>query len=146
MEALFDKDAMRKRIEIHMNEATSADLRAKFAYIFESPAGSSYPPILRERRLVAGTACVISGPGGTIEATPFELEHGDISALGFRIGALAYTPDLNGVPDASLPFLERERKVLFVGVLASGIQSGLRIAHHRAQPAQRRAPPGQSAL
>jgi phosphoribosyl 1,2-cyclic phosphate phosphodiesterase len=98
--------AMRKRIEIHMNEATSADLRAKFAYVFESPAGSSYPPILRERRLAAGTACVISGPGGPIEATPFELEHGDISALGFRIGALAYTPDLNGVPDASLPFLE----------------------------------------
>ena len=65
--------AMRKRIEIHMNEATSADLRAKFAYVFESPAGSSYPPILRERRLVAGTACVISGPGGPIEATPFEL-------------------------------------------------------------------------
>jgi phosphoribosyl 1,2-cyclic phosphate phosphodiesterase len=98
--------AMRKRIEIHMNEATSADLRAKFAYIFESPAGSSYPPILRERRLAAGTACVISGPGGPIEATPFELEHGDISALGFRISTLAYTPDLNGVPDASLPFLE----------------------------------------
>ena len=59
--------AMRKRIEIHMNEATSADVRAKFAYVFESPAGSSYPPILRERRLAAGTACVISGPGGPIE-------------------------------------------------------------------------------
>jgi phosphoribosyl 1,2-cyclic phosphate phosphodiesterase len=98
--------AMHKRLEVHMNEATSAEVRTKFAYIFESPAGSSYPPIARERRLTAGAACVISGLAGPIEATPFDLEHGDISALGFRIGALAYTPDLNGIPDSSLPFLE----------------------------------------
>ena len=98
--------AMRKRIEVHMNEATSADVRAKFSYIFESPAGSSYPPIVRERRLTAGAACVVSGPGGPIEATPFDLDRGDISALGFRIGGLAYSPDLNGVPAVSLPFLE----------------------------------------
>jgi len=98
--------AMRKRIEIHMNEPTSVEVCAKFAYVFESPAGSSYPPIARERRLSAGTACVVPGPGGPIEAIPFDLDHGDISALGFRIGSLAYTPDLNGVPDASLPFLK----------------------------------------
>ena len=98
--------AMRKRIEIYMNEATSAEVMAKFSYIFESPPGSSYPPIARERRLTAGASCAISGAGGVIEAIPFDLEHGDIFALGFRVGALAYTPDLNGVPDASLPFLE----------------------------------------
>jgi phosphoribosyl 1,2-cyclic phosphate phosphodiesterase len=97
---------MRKRIEIYMDEITSAELRAKFSYIFASPPGSSYPPIGREHRLTAGAVCGISGAGGLIGATPFELEHGDISALGFRIGALAYTPDLNGIPDASLPFLE----------------------------------------
>ena len=98
--------AMHKRIEMHMDAATSASVRVKFSYVFESPAGSSYPPILRERRLVAGEPCVILGAGGPIEAVPFELEHGDISALGFRIGALAYTPDLNGIPDTSLKFLE----------------------------------------
>ena len=98
--------AMRKRVEIHMDEATSVAVLAKFSYIFESPAGSSYPPIARERRLTAGAACPIPGSGGAIEAIPFDLEHGDISALGFRVGALAYTPDLNGVPDASVPFLE----------------------------------------
>jgi phosphoribosyl 1,2-cyclic phosphate phosphodiesterase len=98
--------AMRKRIDIYMDEPTSAAVREKFTYIFATPPGSSYPPILRERRLTAGVACPIDGPGGTIETVPFALEHGDIPALGFRIGALAYTPDLNGIPEASLPLLE----------------------------------------
>ena len=98
--------AMRKRIEIYMDEATSTVVRDKFSYIFETPEGSSYPPILRERRLHAGTACSVDGPGGPIEAIPFALDHGDIPALGFRIGSLAYTPDLNGIPETSLPFLE----------------------------------------
>ena len=98
--------AMRKRIEIYMDEATSSVVREKFSYIFVTPEGSAYPPILRERRLTAGAACSVSGPGGAIEAIPFALEHGDIPALGFRIGALAYTPDLNGIPGASLQYLE----------------------------------------
>jgi phosphoribosyl 1,2-cyclic phosphate phosphodiesterase len=98
--------AMRKRIEIYMNETTSAVVRNKFSYIFETPAGSSYPAILRERRLTPGVACSVGGPGGTIEAIPFVLAHGDIPALGFRVGALAYTPDLNGIPEESLPLLE----------------------------------------
>ena len=98
--------AMRKRIDIYMDDATSAVVREKFAYIFETPEGSSYPPILRERRLGAGAACRVDGPGGPIEAIPFVLEHGDIPALGFRIGSLAYTPDLNGIPEQSVPFLE----------------------------------------
>ena len=34
------------------------------------------------------------------------MQHGEISALGFRFGDLAYTPDLNAIPDASRPFLE----------------------------------------
>ena len=37
---------------------------------------------------------------------PFDLDHGDISALGFRIGTLAYTPDVKRIPEASRPFLE----------------------------------------
>jgi phosphoribosyl 1,2-cyclic phosphate phosphodiesterase len=98
--------AMRRRIDIHMDIPTSREVRAKFTYIFETPAGSSYPPIGREHRLEAGAAVEVTGPGGAIHATPFDLEHGDISALGFRIGALAYTPDLSRVPEASLSFLE----------------------------------------
>jgi phosphoribosyl 1,2-cyclic phosphate phosphodiesterase len=98
--------ATRRRIDIHMDAPTSRELRAKFGYIFETPEGSSYPPIAREHRLTAGTAVEVNGPGGTIAATPFDLEHGDITALGFRVGGLAYTPDLNRVPEPALAHLE----------------------------------------
>jgi phosphoribosyl 1,2-cyclic phosphate phosphodiesterase len=98
--------AMRKRIDIHMDEATSRVVRQAFAYLFESPAESLYPPLLDEKRLVSGRAVRIEGQGGPIEALPFLLEHGEIPALGLRFGALAYTPDLNAIPPESLQFLE----------------------------------------
>lgn len=108
--------ATHSRIEMHMDEATSKALRKKFAYIFETPPGSSYPPIVRENRLVAGQGCVIEGLGGPIAATPFSLEHGDIAALGFRFGGLAYTPDVNGIPEESQPFL-RDLEVWIIDAL-----------------------------
>ena len=98
--------AARRRVDIFMDLPTSRDVRAKFGYVFETPEGSAYPPIAREHRLTSGIAVEAAGPGGGIAMTPFDLDHGDISALGFRIGALAYTPDLNGVPEASLGYLE----------------------------------------
>jgi phosphoribosyl 1,2-cyclic phosphate phosphodiesterase len=98
--------AHRKRIDVYMDAPTSANIRAKFGYIFATPPGSSYPPILVEHPLNPGAPCVVSGAGGEIEAIPFDLDHGDITALGFRFGGLAYTPDVIGVPAASLPFLE----------------------------------------
>jgi phosphoribosyl 1,2-cyclic phosphate phosphodiesterase len=55
---------------------------------------------------MAGKLCRVEGPGGTIAATPFNLDHGEIIALGFRFGALAYTPDVKRIPETSLPFLE----------------------------------------
>ena len=36
----------------------------------------------------------------------FLVHHGNIDALGFRIGGLAYTPDLNSIPPASAASLE----------------------------------------
>ena len=98
--------AMRRRLAIHMDESTSLVVRKAFSYIFQSPDGSSYPPIATELRLEPGKLCRIDGEGGAVEATPFELDHGDISALGFRFGNVAYTPDLKRIPEASRPFLE----------------------------------------
>ena len=98
--------AMRRRLDMHMNEPTSLIVRRAFSYIFQTPEGSSYPPIATELRLTAGQLCRIEGAGGAIEATPFDLEHGEINALGFRFGALAYTPDVKRIPEASRPFLE----------------------------------------
>ncbi|HXT09513.1 MAG TPA: MBL fold metallo-hydrolase [Roseiarcus sp.] len=98
--------ASRRRIDIYMDALTSREVTTKFGYIFATPQGSSYPPIAREHRLTAGAAVELTGPGGAISATPFAVEHGDIPALGYRIGGLAYTPDLSGVPDAAWRYLE----------------------------------------
>ena len=89
-----------------MNETTSRIVRRAFSYVFQTPEGSSYPPIANELRLTAGQLCRLEGAGGAIEAMPFDLEHGEITALGFRFGGLAYTPDVKRIPDASRAFLE----------------------------------------
>lgn len=97
--------AMDRKINILMDEPTSQTLRHKFSYVFETPPGSQYPPLLSERRLRPGELCRIEGRGGAIEAVPFRLEHGEIDALGFRFGDSAYTPDVCGVPPESVAFL-----------------------------------------
>ncbi len=96
---------MKRRIDLFMDRATAAEIRSKFAYVFETPPGSSYPPILDAHTLTSGTPIRIDGAGGPIDITPFELDHGEIQALGLRIGDVAYTPDLNGIPPAAEPFL-----------------------------------------
>lgn len=97
---------MRRRIDIHMDDFTAGLVRQRFGYIFATPPGSNYPPLLNDRRLTPGVPARLAGPGGPIEALPFRLEHGDIDALGFRIGGMAYTPDVNGIPAESVRFLE----------------------------------------
>jgi phosphoribosyl 1,2-cyclic phosphate phosphodiesterase len=96
----------RRKIDLYMDAATSAIVRANFGYIFETPPGSHYPALLNEHRLVTGQAITINGPGGALVAVPFQLEHGEIDALGFRFGKVAYSPDLNAIPIESLGFLE----------------------------------------
>jgi phosphoribosyl 1,2-cyclic phosphate phosphodiesterase len=98
--------AARRRVDVYMDEATASVVRQSFGYLFETPKGSLYPPILNERRLKHGEACVIDGPGGALAATPFDLEHGEIKALGLRVGGLAYTPDVNAIGPESRGFLE----------------------------------------
>jgi phosphoribosyl 1,2-cyclic phosphate phosphodiesterase len=95
----------RRRIDVHLDEATSRSMHTRFAYCFETPPGSSYPPILREHRLEPGMPTEVRGAGGAVTALPILQRHGDITSLGFRIGALAYSCDLNGLPDESIAAL-----------------------------------------
>lgn len=94
------------RIDAYMDAPTSAVVRHAFAYIFETPQGSMYPPLLTERRMISGQAFAIDGPGGSIDLLPFEVEHGEIPALGLRIGGVVYMPDVNRIPDAALRHLQ----------------------------------------
>jgi len=96
----------RARVQVWADEPTGQMLMSRFAYCFYAAPGSDYPPILDLHRLVAGQMVNIAGAGGAIAALPFTVHHGNIEALGFRIGNAAYTPDLNGVPEASLAALQ----------------------------------------
>ncbi len=48
----------------------------------------------------------ISGPGGAIKILPILQDHAAGTTLGFRIGNFAYSPDISGLPEASVPLLE----------------------------------------
>jgi phosphoribosyl 1,2-cyclic phosphate phosphodiesterase len=96
----------RKRIPTYFNQSTAKDIMARFSYCFIAPEGSDYPPILTRHAIEAGQSQEILGKGGAITFTAFNLQHGRIPALGYRIGNAAYTPDLNDIPQASWPVLE----------------------------------------
>ncbi len=95
----------RRPVDIYMDEPTSRAMHARFGYCFMTPPGSQYPPTLREHRLTPGKAVTINGKGGPIEVLPILQDHGDIPSLGFRFGNLAYSCDIKGLPDESLPLM-----------------------------------------
>ena len=89
---------MRARVDVYMDDTTRAWLMTRFDYCFSTPPGSSYPPILNAHRMTAHEPVIITGPGGDVNFTPLLLEHGDIPSLGFRVGNVAYSPDVIGIP------------------------------------------------
>lgn len=97
---------MRRRIDVHADRATLDTATSRFGYCFVQPPGSSYPPILNAHEITAGQAFAIDGPGGAIEVLPFQQQHGHIHSLGFRFGTLAYSSDLNGLPEESFAALK----------------------------------------
>ena len=106
----------RGKVQVWADEPTGQMLMSRFGYCFYTAPGSDYPPIINLNRLVAGEEVTITGAGGAITALPFRVHHGNIDALGFRIGATAYVPDLNGIPEASLPAL-RNLDLLIIDAL-----------------------------
>jgi phosphoribosyl 1,2-cyclic phosphate phosphodiesterase len=91
----------RQKVPVWADEMTGQMLMARFPYCFYTAPGSDYPPIAALNRLAPGMPMTVSGAGGGITALPIRLHHGTIEALGFRIGNVAYTPDVNGIPEAS---------------------------------------------
>lgn len=96
----------RQRIPVWANSTTAGMLMTRFAYCVSQAPGSDYPPILELKNIKPGEAIATQGAGGALSSIPFDVRHGNINAMGFRIGNLAYTPDVNGIPDHSLQFLE----------------------------------------
>ena len=88
---------MRRRLPVWADGPTQNDLFSRFGYAFIQPDDSPYPPIL-DMHTIKGDV-VIEGKGGPITLTPFKVNHGSIDALGFRIGDLAYLPDVAQIYD-----------------------------------------------
>ena len=93
----------RKRIPTYMDQVTASSLLVRFGYIFETPAGSSYPALLDYRSMPTyGDYVTINGPGGALSFQILEQNHGNIDSLGFRFGPVAYCNDCKLLPDATL--------------------------------------------
>ncbi|MEM6578198.1 MAG: MBL fold metallo-hydrolase [Pseudomonadota bacterium] len=95
---------MKRRLPVWADGDTQNALLSRFGYAFVQPEGSPYPPIL-DMHTINGDV-TIEGLGGAITLQPFEVSHGSIEALGFRIGDLVYLPDVADIPDAAWPMLQ----------------------------------------
>ncbi len=93
----------RERLAVWADGPTQEALYARFGYAFVQPQGSPYPPIL-DMHSITG-AITVEGAGGPLTLHPLRLNHGTIDALGFRIGGLAYCPDVVAIYEESWPWL-----------------------------------------
>ena len=87
----------RRRMDVYMDELTAERMLHAFAYCFEQLPGSSYPPFCNAHRMLANETVKIDGAGGNLDLLPIQVEHGDIHALGIRVGSIAYVPDVKTV-------------------------------------------------
>jgi phosphoribosyl 1,2-cyclic phosphate phosphodiesterase len=72
----------------------------RFGYIFESQGG--YPAICDARPTPEhGVDFDLDGASGPIPVSTFDVDHGEIRAVGYRFGGVAYTPDAIDFPEES---------------------------------------------
>lgn len=88
----------RRLMPVYADRPTMARLHDGFGYCFETPPGSSYPPILKPHIVVHDQPFTIAGEGGPLTFDPLPQIHGDIVSLGFRVGGIAYCPDVSDFP------------------------------------------------
>jgi phosphoribosyl 1,2-cyclic phosphate phosphodiesterase len=89
---------MDRPIEAFGDAAVLERIRERFGYAFlpPDPKKGWWRPAL--------VPVPIEGPFrvGELDIRPFEQQHGRRPSWGFRFGALAYSPDVNGLPEAAL--------------------------------------------
>ena len=95
----------RRRLPAYMDAATRAALTRRFDYIFESRNG--YPALLDAHDLPPhGEPWSIDGPGGAIPVVTFDQAHGPIRSAGYRLGPVAYSPDVSDLDDTAFEALQ----------------------------------------
>lgn len=91
----------RQRIPAWMDVATRAALTHRFDYIFETKQG--YPAILDACDIPEhGIHWQVEGPGGTIPVVTFDQGHGPIRSVGYRLGPVSYSSDIDALSDEAL--------------------------------------------
>jgi len=92
----------KRRIDLWSDARGLGGARAKFAYCFETPPGSDYPPILNAREITEPfREFSIAG----IPVLAFGVGHGRIRSLGFRFGPVAYSPDVDQLDEGAFAAL-----------------------------------------
>ncbi|MGH6870928.1 MAG: MBL fold metallo-hydrolase [Rhizomicrobium sp.] len=98
---------MRRRLDVFSDRAGLDGLMKSFGYCFSTPEGSGYPPILTARDIAEPfVPFALEGAGGAIAARAFPMIHGKVRCLGFRLGPIAYSPDVNALPEEAFTALE----------------------------------------
>ena len=91
-----------RQVRVGYDPDASPDLLSRFDYCFTQAPGSPYPAILKAERLPPpGRTFEVEGPSGPLPVTSFLCAHGGIPSLGFRVGPVAYSPDLSDLAEAS---------------------------------------------
>tara|TARA_R110002167_G_scaffold82959_3_gene225974 strand:- start:696 stop:1466 length:771 start_codon:yes stop_codon:yes gene_type:complete len=83
----------RQAIEVYADAATLGVLTDRFDYVF---AGAHGYPAICEPHVIEGPFAV-----GDLEVTSFQQLHGGMKTLGFRFGSVAYSTDVNELPEDS---------------------------------------------
>lgn len=98
---------MKRRLDLWSDRRGLEGVMKKFGYCFVTPPGSDYPPILNAHEIPEPFAPFeLPGPGGAVQVAAFGQRHGRIRSLGYRFGALAYSPDVDGLDDEAFAALE----------------------------------------
>jgi phosphoribosyl 1,2-cyclic phosphate phosphodiesterase len=94
----------RRKTPCWMNPETRQTFLRRFDYIFEDKL--YYPAICEPRNLPPfGEPWAIDGPSGAIPIVTFDQDHGSVRSVGYRIGPVAYSSDVVGLPDESFAVL-----------------------------------------
>jgi phosphoribosyl 1,2-cyclic phosphate phosphodiesterase len=96
----------KQRLDVWTDHNAMPGMMGKFGYCFKQPPGSDYPPILNAHQIPEPfVPFEIGGAGGAIPVLAFGQRHGRIRSLGYRMGPVAYSPDVDGLDEAAFTAL-----------------------------------------
>ena len=96
----------RKKIDVYSSQNTSNNLMNKFGYCFTNNSNGAYPPILNINIVEHGIKYTINGEGGSIDITPVNQIHGNITSFGFKINNVVYSSDISDIPAETNKYID----------------------------------------